>query len=432
MKQSIGLLVYAFLLYTHITKPNKATEDLLESSGNWRSQQENFKKLLAEGADVNIPNADGVTAFMKTVDSRHPKRIKVLLDESKEPISDENMGYLLDHLDGKLETFDHEQIDKARTKLEVIIKHNKTLSFLRNDLKAEAFKLHYTLVTRAKKYLEDGEKLFNELASGKRVDVNLETQEESIENIVSLYWYFYSKAVEKKQTFTSGTFIIHGKQYMPVFDYLFSYVRKYNPKVKSKMSKDNEDCKAGKTGGTNPWGYPRLSTHFDADGSEKYSQFGIDVRTQDHSDPKALKNPNPEKIPHGDLQELLPANRRHILCGKLNETSFFMKAESQGLLRGKDMINHGLALLTKTANVGTRREDVPKEATKLFKKLQPNKKAEFIRDMVKAFKEGSAEAKKFASYCTENQLDHPEIRWGGEVILTSKEFDNSFSTNSYN
>ncbi len=147
-----------------------------------------------------------------------------------------------------------------------------------------------------------------------------------VKSIAALMFYFFSKAVEKKQEFSRGTFVIKDPGFK-VYGFLYKYVdAKWKPRDMFKeIAVDISGSGA----------YPRKSTHFNSfytytdkakkgllgklNKKKEFIHYGIDM-------PKNL---------------ILPAKKKHILFGKveLSPPLTFIKLEFYGLGKG-EVIQH--------------------------------------------------------------------------------------------
>jgi hypothetical protein len=168
----------------------------------------------------------------------------------------------------------------------------------------------------------DSEYARNQISLGKQYTLNLligtnlheiptATQEEYMKSIVAIQWYLYSKALEKEQGFTEGTFKIEDRG-LKIYNFLMDYVKMHNKDITG-TPKDPLAYIS-----YNPFGYSRDTSHY-TDEKKIHSAYGIDVRL----------GPSLELA-------LLPADKRHILFGKLdklNEDSgwIYIKPENHGI-----------------------------------------------------------------------------------------------------
>ncbi len=138
-----------------------------------------------------------------------------------------------------------------------------------------------------------------------------------VRSIAALIFYFFSKAVEKKQEFSSGSMVIKDPGFK-IYNFLYTYVEtKWKPQS---MVREAFVDIAG------AGAYPRKSTHFNSfyiytDKAQK-GIFGINKK-----DPfihYAIDMPK---------NIMLPAKRKHILFGKVELTPplIFIKMEYHGL-----------------------------------------------------------------------------------------------------
>ncbi len=153
-------------------------------------------------------------------------------------------------------------------------------------------KLHPELV-------EQGRKIACDLFTGERIP-RLD-QGAYLNAIIDLMWFYYDMAIDKNQAFSEGTFVLQD-QGNRIYDFLMKYVKMVNPK----------DINPVAIPPSYQFAYPRFSTHF-KDEQDKYGQYGIDIRF-------TLLSP----------QFLLPAQKSHLLFGKINKDLIYIKMENYG------------------------------------------------------------------------------------------------------
>ena len=135
--------------------------------------------------------------------------------------------------------------------------------------------------------------------------------------IIDLIWFFYSQALTKNQAFDEGTFIIQDTQHT-FYNFLMNYVKMVNPSIKGTL----EDP-ALKISTSNAQAYSRLSSHFKNE-QEKFRHYGIDMRF-------AILQL---------AQTLLPAQKTHILFGRISADLMFIKLENVGIA-AQSVVIHG-------------------------------------------------------------------------------------------
>ncbi len=172
--------------------------------------------------------------------------------------------------------------------------------------------------------------------------------DEYVRSIAPLLFYFFSKAIEKGQGFSSGSIVIKDPGFK-VYNFLYAYVEtKWKPRS---MIKETLVDISGKGA------YPRKSTHFNAfyiytdkaskgllgkiNKKNEFIHYGIDM---------------PKNI-------ILPAKRKHLLFGKveLSPPLIFIKMEYHGLGK-KGVVQHAGGL-----GKAQMRKFVGKTTTKLKK-----------------------------------------------------------------
>lgn len=175
--------------------------------------------------------------------------------------------------------------------------------------------------------IEKGAILYKRIIQG-QVDIQRlqKNTDEYVQSIVALVFYFFSKAVEKKQGFSSGTMVIKDSGFR-VYNFLYGYVAtKWKPRS---MTKETLIDIAG------VGAYPRKSTHFNSfylyTGKAKKGAFR-QINKKDDFVHYGIDMPN---------HFILPAQRKHILFGKveLNPPLIFIKLESHGLGK-KGVVQH--------------------------------------------------------------------------------------------
>lgn len=176
-----------------------------------------------------------------------------------------------------------------------------------------------------------GAALYRRIIQG-QVDVQQlqKNPNEYVKSIAALVFYFFSKAVEKKQGFSSGTMVIKDPGFR-VYDFLYGYVTtKWKPRS---MTKETLIDIAG------VGAYPRKSTHFNSfylyTGKAKKGRLR-QINKKDDFVHYGIDMPN---------HFILPAQRKHILFGKveLNPPLIFIKLEYHGLGK-KGVVQHVVGL----------------------------------------------------------------------------------------
>lgn len=249
----------------------------------------------------------------------------------------------------------------------------------------------------------------------------LESQTGYLRSIIALMWFLYAGGLVKNQVFIEGTFILQDLQF--AFDqYLMKYIMKFNPSVTGISTQDQPLLKS-----LNPFGYPRGSSHFDEE-RKLFRHYGIDIR-----------------FGSGGEIPMLPAFKRHILFGKLNQEKelIFIKLENYGLYIYDGFLMHGYELgqaqlrkigATKKSDDAPeyRKERIPKAFLQSFEsvvqdsKLSADEKARLIKQAkivgIKILQDPQmnqlSEIRELQKSFGPPEYDHPELRWGREIILT--------------
>jgi hypothetical protein len=157
-------------------------------------------------------------------------------------------------------------------------------------------------------------------------------QDSYLQNIISLMWFLYSRAMAKNQAFEEGTFIIQDEQHR-LYDYLMNFVKLANPTIKELFAEDSE-----KNISQNQYAYSRASSHFKREQkSTTYNgrHYGIDIRFTKAGSGFAA-------------QALLPAQKSHILFGKIANNLIFIKFENVGIAL-QSAVYHGAEFVTAQA-----------------------------------------------------------------------------------
>jgi hypothetical protein len=163
------------------------------------------------------------------------------------------------------------------------------------------------------------------LLAGQDVPANFTSNRENYLNaIIDLIWYFYGEAINKGQRFDEGTFVLKDPGFR-FYTFLMNYSQSVNPDIKDNPRQDQRQNSS-----SNPYAYPRDSSHFTAleQGRSEaraigggynglYRHYGIDVRFDLESSDNAL--------PTG--------NKSHILFGKMQQdpAMIFIKMEKAGI-----------------------------------------------------------------------------------------------------
>ena len=170
-------------------------------------------------------------------------------------------------------------------------------------------------IARGKRYLKA-------LLEGNNDVIPTNNQQEHLNAIIDIIWYLYSLAEAKGQKFDEGTFRIEDKDFR-ILQFFMEYSKKVNPALQG-YGKDTSSIATA-----NPFAYCRGSTHFD-DSRKKYGAYGIDMRFD---------------VTQWE-QTLLPAFKRHLLWGLIDEKSqyIYIKPENHGLYYWDGLPGHGSEL----------------------------------------------------------------------------------------
>ncbi len=164
-----------------------------------------------------------------------------------------------------------------------------------------------------------------EILNGNADAVPHRDQEEFLRSIIAMIWFFYSQALRENRPFEEGTFVIEDTGWK-INDFLMRYVRTYGATVAGTvLAKKELNIHQPLTGtlqdpalnfSYNPFAYPRESSHF-TDSQKQFRHYGIDIRFG----------------MGGSELPLLPADKRHILFGKIDEQKqlIFIKPENYGI-----------------------------------------------------------------------------------------------------
>ncbi len=240
-----------------------------------------------------------------------------------------------------------DKVEYARQKINTGKKH---LTLLYNNQAAN-------ILTVNRITSQDVEKAKGE-AQKEKNEQFLSMQQEYLDAIIAICWALFDKAVAKDQPFTGGTIVVIDNGHK-LYDFLFEYAKRTNSQL---LEGNLRPLKASK----NCYAYSRASSHFpELQKRKNYpGQFGIDVRYGE-----------------GLLEPLLPANKQHILFGKLidgPQNLTFVKMETYGLCkRDGSVLKHTQAYIEAMWKKATgvhakgysRREDVPKDIKREFSSI---------------------------------------------------------------
>lgn len=280
-------------------------------------------------------------------------------------------------------------------------------------------------------------------------------------SIVSICWYLFSLAVEKDQGFTSGMIVLQDNNNR-LYKFLLNYCLRVNPSLlNSSLSSlynfsgvpSLQNLSSSLSPSYYSLAYSRISTHFQEikNNPDYQGQFGIDIRFSQY----------------GKRENILPANKSHILFGKLpkqinnnnqnnnyagmpSDDFMFLKFETYGLCPFDGSFFMHMAELLKVNLWGNaknfaRRETVPSKIMKNYKKIlnelialdnlstkekEYAKNINIIRDIYKYLKNLISQNKLNKNMRKkinkllhklekDNNYDYLELRRGYEVILVN-------------
>lgn len=176
------------------------------------------------------------------------------------------------------------------------------------------------------------------LLTGQDVPANFTSNRENYLNaIIDLIWYFYGEAINKGQRFDEGTFVLKDPDFR-FYTFLMNYAQSVNPDIK-----DNPQQDSRQHSGSNPYAYPRDSSHFTA--LEQGRSEAHAIGTSHFSEVYAIGNGYNGLYRHYgvdirfDLESVdnaLPTgNKSHILFGKIQQepAMIFVKMEKIGMYK---------------------------------------------------------------------------------------------------
>lgn len=148
-------------------------------------------------------------------------------------------------------------------------------------------------------------------------NIPTKTQQEYLQSIIALNWHLYDLALQKGQGFVEGTFVLEDTEFK-LYNFLMAYTRRMNPEVKGTHLDPLLHVSH------NPFAYSRDASHY-KHLKMQYRPYGIDIRFG--ADKKS--------------EALLPAYKRHILFGKIDEETnlFYLKIENFGI-HTSDVLDH--------------------------------------------------------------------------------------------
>lgn len=322
----------------------------------------------------------------------------------------------------KIEKIESEPTVELKTK-EVAGKDivDKTINFLK--ALPDQFKLQDKKVDFARQQITKGLANLNIIRSGntqaiKKLQGDNHDQKTYLNNIASLTWGLFAKAVDKGQGFTGGTIIFSDPNHN-IYNFLLEYAKR-----------ENSDIKVGKidlkSSSANCLAYARKSSHF-PELTKTEAQFGIDIREGQK----------------GSLMESLPTNKQHLLFGRYSSGYTFIKMEHFGLCSSDSSVRKHAFSWFKKRVLGhdsgiSRKEDFKfnKTISSLLKEFSNNKlvknscknQLNFIRDYYvcantlkqSSNKDAVSLANMFIKDLSQH-LDNLAVRRGNEVILNEQE-----------
>lgn len=177
------------------------------------------------------------------------------------------------------------------------------------DSKLQIDPVYYSdQVTKGRKYADA-------IYENRLHDIPTATQQEYLQSLIALNWHLYDLAIQKGQGFVEGTFVVEGFE---LYDFHMAYAKRFNPDIKGTPQDPLLHVSY------NPFAYSRDASHF-THLKPQYRPYGIDIRF-------GADKPS---------ETLLPANKRHILYGKLDEEEklFYLKIENFGI-HTSDVVGH--------------------------------------------------------------------------------------------
>lgn len=250
------------------------------------------------------------------------------------------------------------------------------------------------------------------LLTGHEANIPTRNQEEYLRSIIAIIWFLYNQAIENKQMFQEGTFVIEDTGWR-INNFLMNYIQTYggvngrqfkNPKnfnspfvfFNQPLTQTIKDPELHVS--YNPYGYPRESSHYKVSQKE-FRHYGIDIRIGTSAE-----------LP------LLPASKRHLLFGKIplienkeiKKQLLFIKPENYGLYYKDGLIYHGKELLeswARKANLTITKDDDPSYA----KERIPT---EFLKEFAEALEVSDLPPKTKAEAFVLAQQDN----WGMKIL----------------
>jgi hypothetical protein len=264
------------------------------------------------------------------------------------------------------------------------------------------------------------------------------TQEDYLKSLIALIWFFYSQALDRKQPFDSGVFLIQDDSQLTIYNFFMDYVKRFGKDIsgvtlKGPVKKTLQGTIADPAlhASFNKFAYPRDSSHYN-ESQKKYRQYGIEVRLG----------------PKGNEMPLLPGKKKHILFGIVDGSKYliFFKPEDNGLYYSEGLIGHVKGYfesklrqlgLTEKSNEDrfSRRERIPKQFISDFKAIVNNDASlpkTVKEDLIKRtdqegikilYTQNLAQKPEYKSLVDtySKEYDHLDLRMGREIILTTPE-----------
>lgn len=262
-------------------------------------------------------------------------------------------------------------------------------------------------------------------------EIPASSREQYLQAIVEIIHHLYN---QKGNNFTEGTFLIEDIEFK-LYNFLLAYVKNVNHNVKGTF----EDYPLHVS--YNPFGYCRDCSHY-PESKKSHRPYGIDMRFTESD---------------GEL-ELLPAKKRHILFGIVDEKKqlMYIKIENYGLFWRDGLLMHAYEFFESKATKlgltghtdqekGYRKERIPTEFVREVKEvlsgLDANSKKQYhINELLKSIDTEGIKAlhriytaeflrtnkdimEKLAAIIEkyEAEYDHLHIRSGQEVIFNAQD-----------
>ena len=172
------------------------------------------------------------------------------------------------------------------------------------------------------KYREEqyklGETHMAKILRGEHSKINTKEQEDYLRAIISLQWHFERIAKKKNENFIEGTFVIEDKGFK-IYNFMMDYIKRFNKEITDTTQDPLSHYSY------NQYGYSRDASHY-VHLKKLFRPYGIDIRFG----------------PDGKEQTLLPAGKRHILFGKIDENKqlIYIKPENHGLYFKDGLLGH--------------------------------------------------------------------------------------------